>query len=50
MLVIKALLVMPCYTICLAELEGSWKDEKGVEKAMNEVSKLWKGWKIKQSQ
>ena len=37
-------------TIPLAKLEGSWKDEKDVEKAMNEVRTLWKSWKTKQRQ
>jgi AbrB family looped-hinge helix DNA binding protein len=34
-------------TIPLEELEGAWKDDKDIEKAMKEVKTLWKSWKIK---
>lgn len=33
--------------IPLEELEGAWKDDRGVDEAMKEVSDLWKSWKIK---
>lgn len=32
--------------IPLKELEGAWKDERGVDDAMKEVADLWKNWKI----
>jgi hypothetical protein len=30
----------------LEELEGAWADDPSIDKAKDEVSKIWKTWKI----